>query len=157
MTVHDALRANLSVPGELVDGSVDEVNDVLVSDVRDVGGIGQLCTERTCAVLYELTLSSNCHWPCSAAGDVSGDLLTVADERRPACALVDEARVPTVVDSVCCYEGDAHDALLRKGESRFRLVPLGRWEALAQSDQGDQSKELDQIHCVEGCPSVNWQ
>ena len=103
--------------------------------------------------MYELTLSSSCNWPCSAAGDISGDLLAVADERRAAGALVDEARVPAVVDSVRCHEGDAHDALLRKGKSRFSLVPLGRWEALAQSEQGDQSEELDQVHCFVGRPS----
>jgi hypothetical protein len=102
LAAHTSLCTDLALPGELLNRAVDDVDSVLVADVRCVRGAEvAVRANSTSAVgsVGALTAgaASTANRPSAAAGDVAGDLLAVGDQRRAAGALVDEARVCTVV------------------------------------------------------------
>jgi hypothetical protein len=102
LAAHTSLRTDLALPGELLDRAVDDVDSVLISNVRCVRGAEvAVCANSTGAVgsVGALTAgaTSTANRPSTAAGDVAGYLLAVGDQRRAAGALVDEARVCAVV------------------------------------------------------------
>jgi hypothetical protein len=102
LAAHTSLRTDLALPRELLDRAVDNVDSVLVSDVRCVRGAEvavRANSTRAIGSVGALTAgaASTSNRPSAAAGDVAGDLLAVGNQRRAAGALVDEARVRAVV------------------------------------------------------------
>jgi hypothetical protein len=65
LAAHHALRANLAIVAELLDRSVDNINDVLVADVGPIEAAIRSDAKSTCSVLDELVLTV-CYSPCTA-------------------------------------------------------------------------------------------
>jgi hypothetical protein len=97
---HNTSSANLSFPLKLLNRAIDQVNDVLISDMSSVHvGSSALSAESTGSILDQLVvLASSTDGPGAAASDVASDALAVGDEGRAARGVVLKGRVAAVVD-----------------------------------------------------------
>jgi len=103
LAVHNPFSSDKAVPLEIVYRRMDKVNDVLVPDIVD-GPIAEarsrLNAELAGPILNKLVLIRGVaiDSPSSAPSNVCGNLQAVAYFGRSGTSLVDESRVPTVVD-----------------------------------------------------------
>jgi hypothetical protein len=105
LAAHRSLGAHLALEGELLDRAVDDVDGVLVSDVGCVRGAVRTMGAHSTGAVGGVSALSTCsastaNRPCTTTSDVTGNLLTIRDLRRSTGALVDEARIRTVVHTL---------------------------------------------------------
>ncbi|KAJ5483213.1 hypothetical protein N7530_002459 [Penicillium desertorum] len=77
------LRTNFAFPLELGNGSIDDVDNILITNIGGIYGLVALNTKSAGAILSQLMLGaggSDC--PGAAASNVSGKMLAVSHEGR---------------------------------------------------------------------------
>jgi hypothetical protein len=148
---HEALGIDQAVSCELLDGLVDAVDDVRVTNLGDdatiralLGETDGLNAESTGAVPDELMVASGLELPGAITCDVGRDSPAVLNFRGAACGLVLKGAGVAVADALCVAldEDDVGTAVI--GCSRRKRDGFARGEN--EETQNGQKLEENRLH-----------